>query len=595
MLLFLLLAGIGISDAAQQGPSLNAQLSQRLSAAQQAERAQDYAAASRQYEEILKLEPKMALIRQSLAITYHLQNRYPEAIAEFQRALRLDSALWGSDLFMGMDYYKTNQFALAIAPLERSISLDAKMAEPEARFWLAVTHSALNQTEDAVRELQRDLVLRPNDVDVLYYLTKAYDQAAASTFQRLGTIEPQAAAVLLLQAERFVQENRSDLARLQYRSALLLRPDFRGWIPDFAGETGNRPSPEPGISAPDARANLELATLFAAAGDFRQSTAVLENLANQKAIEPKAIEMVAEASARLAAAQRTLEPNQPTNASDVLKGIELIGEGHYREAQEPLSRAADKSSNLALQLFLIRSYVEAGDCAQVEDRLRRLLAAEPGNVDLLHLLGRSYKRQAETTLQKMIDIDADSYGVHDLLGKQHEEKTEYDLAITEYQAALAKRPDLAGIRYAIGNVYRKMSQYDEAEKWLTDELARNPYHGLAHYRLGSIYTEQGKPDAAIPHLQQALLFRPHLTEAQLDLGRAYTAKGRFEEAIEALKKVAASDPENDRVHYLLSIAYSKEGRRSEAQTELAAYQHLTRDRLQRTQQDVRDVSNSLDQ
>ena len=92
-----------------------------------------------------------------------------------------------------------------------------------------------------------------------------------------------------------------------------------------------------------------------------------------------------------------------------------------------------------------------------------------------------------------------------------------------------------------------------------------------------------------------MLFRPHLTEAQLDLGRAYTAKGRFEEAIEALKKVAASDPENDRVHYLLSVAYSKEGRRGEAQTELAAYQHLTRDRLQRTQQDVRDVSNSLDQ
>jgi Flp pilus assembly protein TadD len=79
------------------------------------------------------------------------------------------------------------------------------------------------------------------------------------------------------------------------------------------------------------------------------------------------------------------------------------------------------------------------------------------------------------------------------------------------------------------------------------------------------------------------------------LGRAYTAKGRYEEAITALKHVAASDPNNDRVHYLLSVVYSKEGRRAEAQTELADYQRLTRDRLQRTQQDVRNVSNSLDQ
>jgi tetratricopeptide (TPR) repeat protein len=125
-------------------------------------------------------------------------------------------------------------------------------------------------------------------------------------------------------------------------------------------------------------------------------------------------------------------------------------------------------------------------------------------------------------------------------------------------------------------------------------LARNPYHGLAHYRLGSILTEQGRADAAIPHLLQALRSHPQLTEARLDLGRAYTAEGRYEEALTALKQVIQSDPTNDRVHYLLSIVYSKQGRRGEAQTELADYQRLTRERLQRTQQDIKNVSNSLD-
>jgi len=127
------------------------QIARRLEAAQRAERAQDYAAASREYDEILKLQPNLVLIRQSLAITYHLQNRYPEAISEFHRALRLDTTLWGACLFLGMDYYKSNQFALAIQPLEKSISLNAKMAEPEARFWLGATYSALDRHEDAVR------------------------------------------------------------------------------------------------------------------------------------------------------------------------------------------------------------------------------------------------------------------------------------------------------------------------------------------------------------------------------------------------------------------------------------------------------------
>jgi tetratricopeptide (TPR) repeat protein len=587
--------GLGVSLAAQQDTAAETRISRDLEAAQQAERAQDYPTASRQYEEILKLQPKAALIRQSLAITYHLQNRYPEAIAEFERALRLDPKLWGCYLFMGMDYFKTNQFALAIAPLEKSISLNAKMAEPEARFWLAATYSALNKPNDAVRELRRDLVLRPDNLDVLYYLTKAYDQAAASAFQRLGEIDSQAAAVSLLQAQRFLEENRADLALVQYRNALRLRPDFAGWIPALAAErVDTEADADLPISAADARANLNLAGLLAAVGGRDQAAAILMNLAKQKAANPKSTEIKAQANARLSALQKTPAPTSQANSAEVLQGIELVEQGRFREAEEPLSRAAEKNANPALQLFLLRAYIESGDCGVVEDRLSKLLAAEPDNVDALHLLGRCYQQQAESTLRRMIGIDNDFYGVHELLGRRHEEKTEYNLAIKEYQAALAKRPDLAGIRYAIGNVYRKMNQYSEAEKWLTEELARNPYHGLAHYRLGSILTEEDQPDAAIPHLLQALRSHPQLTDARLDLGRAYTEKGQYEDALTALKQVVHSEPGNDRVHYLLSVVYSKQGHKGEAQAELADYQRLTRERLQRTQQDIKDVSNSLD-
>jgi tetratricopeptide (TPR) repeat protein len=494
-----------------------------------------------------------------------------------------------------MDYYKTNQFSLAIAPLEKSISLNGRMAEPEARFWLAVTYSALDRHEDAVREFRRDLVLRPGNLDVLYHLTEAYDYAAAAAFQRLGVIEPRAAAVSLLQAERFLDENRRDLASLQYRSALEVRPDFAGWIPALGGsDTENQAIPDSMIAATDARANLELAGLLAEVGDLHQSTGVLQNLVNQKAANTQAAQVIEQAGAHLKAMQSASPAARPQNGQNILTGLDLMRRGHFREAEQPLSRAAEKNSNTFLQLLLIRSYVESGDCEPVEERLRQLLTAEPDNVDALLLNGRCYKQQAESTLQQMIQIDPDSYGVHQLLGKQHEEKTEYELAIKEYQAALAKNPNLAGIRYAIGNVYRKMSRYDDAEKWLTEELARNPYHGLAHYRLGSVYIEQGKPNAAIAHLLAALKSHPQLIEAQLDLGRAYTADGEYENAIASLKNVSRVDPDNDRVHYLLSIAYSKEGRRTDARSEMAAYQRLTRDRLHRTQQDVKDLSNSLD-
>lgn len=576
------------------GSGADVQTAQRLEAAERAEHAQDYASASREYEEILKLDANQPLIRQSLAVTYHLQNRYPEAIAEFQRALRLDPKLWGACLFLGMDYYKTNQFASAIQPLEKSIALNARMAEPEARFWLGTTYAALNRQEDAVREFRRDLELRPADVDVLYSLTRSYDQSAAVVFERLGQIEPRSAAVSILQAERFIEENRADSARVEYRKAMRLRPDLIASLPaPAAGSVPVSGAADPAISVSDARANLELAELFLSAGDDRSAAAVLKNLAGLNGVDTKAADLIAKAGVRLDAIHQRPANTRAEDARQMLAGIELLRQGRFREAQTPLAEACAKNPNPYLHFFLVRSYLQAGDYASAESELRKILTREPDNIDALYLLGRNYKRQAEASLEQMTQRDADSYGVHELLGRQHEEHTEFDLAIQEYKTALAKRPDAGGIRYAIGNVYRKMSQYDQAEHWLTEEIQRNPYHGLAQYRLGSVDIEEGKADEAIPHLEAALRSHPRLMDARLDLGRAYTAKGRYDDAIAALKQVAAAEPDNDRVHYLLSTAYAKQGKREEAQVELAAYQRLTRLRLQRTQQDVRDTSDSL--
>jgi tetratricopeptide (TPR) repeat protein len=110
-------------------------IASHLDAARQAEQTHNYAEASRHYQEILQTSPNLALIHQSLAVTYHLQNLFPQAIDEFQRALRLDPTLFGSYLFLGMDFYKSNEFKLAIPPLEQSTS------RKDVKLHAAVTHN----------------------------------------------------------------------------------------------------------------------------------------------------------------------------------------------------------------------------------------------------------------------------------------------------------------------------------------------------------------------------------------------------------------------------------------------------------------------
>jgi tetratricopeptide (TPR) repeat protein len=207
------------------------EVSSRLEAARRAEREKDYAAASREYEAILRLQPGLSLVRQSLAITYHLQNRFEEAVGEFERALAANASLWGSHLFLGMDLYKMNRFEAAVPPLLKAIELNRERTEPEARYWLGVTYYALGKPADSIRELQRAAALKPGDIETMYQLTLAYEAGAASAFEAIEKIDPHAAATYLLQAERFVSESRADLARIEYAKALRLRPDYADYVP----------------------------------------------------------------------------------------------------------------------------------------------------------------------------------------------------------------------------------------------------------------------------------------------------------------------------------------------------------------------------
>lgn len=542
--------------AAQSEGTGSAAIQESLKAAREAEEARDYARAGAEYERILQLQPDLAVIHQRLGLTYHLRNRFGEASREFSRAIELDITLWGAHLFLGIDLYKSNRFEKAIAALEKSISLNGQ-AEPEARFWLGASQAALSRHQDAIREYRRAAELRPKDIEVSYALASEYDLESADVFEQIHRIAPQAGAVALLRAERLLADNRADLASIEYRNAVLVRPDYRGAIASLEKTEG---APEKGspVSAPDARAVLQQAAYWSTHGDAVRSRELLR---------------------RLAASQPAGEEAR-----------------HYIQAAQRASAGGPHPSDAGAWQALYEAWrrAQAGEFAQAEQALGEVLVNDPGNIDALLALGKTYRKWTQFLLDKMIQIDPDSYRVHQLLGDQHEKKAEFDQAIQSYQLALAREPGLGGVRYAIGNVYWKMHQFGPAEHWLAEELARNPHHGLAHYRLGGIYTDSGKPEDAILHLREALSSHPELAGAQFDLGRALILKGRYADAVKELQKVAAGEPDNDRVHYFLSNAYRKMGREGEAQAEMEKYQTLTRKRLERVQQDVRDVSRSLE-
>jgi tetratricopeptide (TPR) repeat protein len=520
---------------AQIGP-----VDRHLSSAQQAEQSGDFAAAAREYREVLEQRPQWALILQKLGLTLHLQGFYSEAIPEFEKAIAIDPQLWGAHLFLGMDYYRVSEFNKAIPVLERSLELNPAMAESEARFWLGASHLALGHHEDAIRELRKLLQLKSSDIEALFHMAKAYDQYGSALFEQIGQQEPNSSLVFLLQAERMLSENRLAVARSWYIRAIAVRPDLQGSLPQLEQASADRKPEQLEMAAADIRANYELAQFYSARGDEEKAARHRQKLEHTQSA-PKAVP----------AGKSTQEKWTRINAA--------------------------------------RSRIGAGDLPAAERELSRV----ERDIDTLYALGRLYKRWAAITLQRLIEVAPDSYRTHQLTGERHEDATEYPRALESYKAALARQPELAGIRYSIGNVYWKMRNYVEAERWLSEEVKRNPHHGLAHLRLGSIYVDMGKPDSAVTHLEETLRIRPELTAALLPLAQAYIAKQSFDHAITVLRRYEKADPANDRVHYLLANALRRVGRTQEADVEMQKFQELSRRRHEQVQADVRKLDESL--
>jgi tetratricopeptide (TPR) repeat protein len=237
-------------------------------------------------------------------------------------------------------------------------------------------------------------------------------------------------------------------------------------------------------------------------------------------------------------------------------------------------------------LYLARCYFSLEKYERSVEILQSLTQAEAPDLEVMYWLGKCYQELAASTLQKMVEIDPQSYRVHQMAGKLYEEKAQFAKALESYNTALKLAPGLAGIRSDIGNIYRKMQNLDEALVWLKEELKINPYHALSSFRLGDIYLTKASADLAIPYLEQAVQANPKLLEAQRQLGKALMDQQQYEKALPPLRVVAREEPDDEGIHYLLSAAYRKLGNPEEAKLELEKFKQLNEKRLERDRQRV---------
>ena len=189
----------------------------------------------------------------------------------------------------------------------------------------------------------------------------------------------------------------------------------------------------------------------------------------------------------------------------------------------------------------------AGRLAEAESAYRAILAADPDNIDALHLLGvvahqGGRQEQAAELITRSLSLNAGNAAAHSNLGVVLAAQGKPQEAIAEFRRALALQPDFADAYFGLGNALRDQGRREEAAACLRQALALKPDFAQAHCNLGILLEDQGSSEEAVAHYRKALALHGDFAPAHANLGNSLIALGRLAEAEENLRQALLLQP-----------------------------------------------------
>jgi tetratricopeptide (TPR) repeat protein len=190
----------------------------------------DYAGAERAFREALALDPESVPILNDLAICVVRQQRDQEAIALYERALRLkpDDSITHRNL--GVAYFRAREYKLAL-PLLQAFAKETSSFQ--ALNLTGLDLFALDRYSEAAQYLDAAHKLEPRDLETLDMLGKAYLRAknypaVTGVFSQIMAINPDAAEAHVMMAMADDKLYRADAAIKEFEAALAADPHYPG-------------------------------------------------------------------------------------------------------------------------------------------------------------------------------------------------------------------------------------------------------------------------------------------------------------------------------------------------------------------------------
>ncbi|MGO9243200.1 MAG: tetratricopeptide repeat protein [Verrucomicrobiia bacterium] len=182
-----------------------------------------------QYEQALRINPDLAEAHNNLGNLLMRSGRMPEAREHLERALRIDPNLAEAHNNLGTALAQTGEITDAIAHYQQALRIQPRYAE--AHYNLGIALERAGKREDAIAQFEQALRIEPDFAEAHYNLGTVLGQAgrmpeAIEHLEQALRIEPDFAEAHANLGNALAQVGRVPEAVAQYKLALRLKPDF---------------------------------------------------------------------------------------------------------------------------------------------------------------------------------------------------------------------------------------------------------------------------------------------------------------------------------------------------------------------------------
>ncbi|MEG5023672.1 tetratricopeptide repeat protein [Microcoleus sp. AT8-B5] len=502
------------------------------------------------YDRAIKLNPNVATAYQNLGEALKKQGKLEEATAYYRKAIELNAAnarngSEGKETLAGANgtngAVKQQPAATAVKPpvqqavqqavnppVQQAVNSTINIEDPEAYKILAEGYFAQGKLEQAIAACKKALQIKPEAP--LYKMLGNALQAggkideAKSCYVKAIEINPNFAEAYANYGSICAQQEQWQQAVSAYEKAIALKPDFAGAFRNFAKLLTQLGKPEAA-----AEAWYRAFAIDPKSGSAEEHENLAKTLIEQGKVD-KGIECY----------RRAVELNPNAGAAYHELGEILKGQEQWEAAVDAYSNAIRNNPDLSWS---------HNNLAESLVKLERW-------------------EEAVNAYRKAIELNPDFSWSHNNLADVLLKLERWEEAVESYRKATELNPDFSWSHNYLADALIKLGRWDEAISAYQRSIELNPDHFWAHNNLAEALVNLERWDEAVVAYRRANEVNPNFFWSQSKLGDALLEMERWEEAIDVYRRAAELNPDFPWTYYNMGTAFENLERWDES---IAAY------------------------